>query len=135
MVGSHFYIGLSARTNLEGARQVIRFLQKYGLTASTVELKEVLHLKTGVAYLERNNLVAFGEFLSKPEFRKFNLLPIDPDERYAANCLWINDRVLIPAGYPKTRMTLEKAGYTTIQVDVSEFRKLDGGLSCLSLRF
>lgn len=135
MVGSHYYIGLSARTNLSGARQVIGFLKKYGLSGSTVELKEVLHLKTGVAYLENNNLVACGEFLNNPVFQQFNLIPIDPDESYAANCVWINNHVLIPAGYPKAIQTIEDTGYTTIQVDVSEFRKLDGGLSCLSLRF
>jgi dimethylargininase len=135
MVGSHYYIGLSARTNLAGARQVIGFLQKYGLSGSHVKLKKVLHLKTGVAYLEHNNLVACGEFLNNPVFQKFNLIPIDPDESYAANCVWINDRVMIPAGYPKARKAIEEAGYTTIQLQVSEFRKLDGGLSCLSLRF
>lgn len=135
MVGSHFYIGLSARTNRAGASQVIGFLQKYGLSGSTVELKEVLHLKTGVAYLERNNLAACGEFLDNPVFQPFNRIPIDPDESYAANCVWINNRVLIPAGYPKARQAIEDTGYETIEVDVSEFRKLDGGLSCLSLRF
>ena len=56
-------------------------------------------------------------------------------ESYAANSLWINGRVLVPAGFPLTRAAIEKAGYETVPVDVSEFRKLDGGLSCLSLRF
>jgi len=71
----------------------------------------------------------------KEEFKKFNILEIDEDESYAANCVWVNDRVLIPKGYPKTRITIEKAGYSVKEVDVSEFRKLDGGLRCLSLRF
>ncbi|RKY60220.1 MAG: N(G),N(G)-dimethylarginine dimethylaminohydrolase, partial [Candidatus Neomarinimicrobiota bacterium] len=53
----------------------------------------------------------------------------------AANCVWINDKVLIPKGYPITRQKITDAGYPVIEVDVSEFRKLDGGLSCLSLRF
>jgi len=47
----------------------------------------------------------------------------------------VNDRVLIPKGYPKARETIENAGYAIKEIDVSEFRKLDGGLSCLSLRF
>ncbi len=135
MVGSHFYIGLSERTNLEGARQTIEILAKYGMSASLIELKEVLHLKTGLAYLENNNLIACGEFLTKKEFQSFNLLTIDEGERYAANCVWINGKVLIPAGYPRAKETIEKAGYSTKVVDVSEFQKLDGGLSCLSLRF
>jgi dimethylargininase len=135
MVGSHFYIGLSARTNAEGAQQMIAFLEKYGLRGSVVELEHVLHLKTGVAYLEHNNLLACGEFLTKPEFQEFNILEIDASESYAANCIWVNDTVLIPTGYPKARHTIQSAGYNILEVDVSEFRKLDGGLSCLSLRF
>jgi len=135
MVGSHFYIGLSERTNLNGANQVIRILNKYGMTGSIIELKKVLHLKTGLAYLENNNLVVCGEFLSNPEFKKFNIIEIPEEESYAANCIWINDRVLIPKGYPTTRQKIRDAGYSIVEVDVSEFRKLEGGLSCLSLRF
>ena len=135
MVGSHFYIGLSARTNQAGAEQMIGVLQKYGLSGSVVTLEEVLHLKTGVAYLEKNNLLACGEFLTKPEFQQFNLLEIDPSESYAANCIWVNGTVIMPKGYPNAHKTITEAGYPIIEVDVSEFRKLDGGLSCLSLRF
>jgi len=135
MVGSHFYIGLSERTNENGARQVIEYLEKYGLSGSVIKLAELLHLKTGVAYLERNNLVACGEFITHEAFQKFNILEIAEDESYAANCIWVNDRVLIPAGCPKARETIQSAGYLVQEVDVSEFQKLDGGLSCLSLRF
>jgi len=135
MVGKHFYIGLSERTNVHGTKQVIAFLEKYGLSGSVVKLEKVLHLKTGVAYLEGNNLVACGEFLTKEEFQKFNILEITEDESYAANCIWVNGTVLIPKGYQKARLTIESAGYQVKEVDVSEFRKLDGGLSCLSLRF
>ncbi|MFC1593356.1 dimethylarginine dimethylaminohydrolase family protein [Candidatus Neomarinimicrobiota bacterium] len=135
MVGSHYYIGLSTRTNSEGANQVIKILEKSGLTGSTVPLSDMIHLKSGVAYLENNNLVVTGEFINKPEFKKFNLIKIDDDESYAANCVWINDYVLVAKGYPKTKKLIEQAGYKTVELDMSEFRKLDGGLSCLSLRF
>lgn len=134
MVGTHFYIGLSERTNAAGAQQVIKFLGKYGMTGSVVRVESVLHLKTGVSYLEHNNLIANSEFLSKKEFKDFNILKIADDESYAANCIWVNDRVLIPEGFPKARKTIEDAGYKVIEIDVSEFRKIDGGLSCLSLR-
>ena len=135
MVGTHFYIGLSERTNLEGAQQIIKFLEQYDLSGSVIKLEKVLHLKTGVAYLEHNNLLACGEFFTHEEFQKFNILEITEDESYAANCIWVNDRVLIPKGFTKARRTIEKSGYLTVEVDVSEFQKLDGGLSCLSLRF
>ncbi len=135
MVGSHFYIGLSERTNEKGAQQVIEILAKYAMSGTMVKLDKVLHLKTGVAYLEQNNLVACGEFLSKEEFQKFNILEIEEEESYAANCVWVNGNVLIAKGYPKASATIENAGYAIKEVEVSEFRKLDGGLSCLSLRF
>ena len=135
MVGDHFYIGLSERTNQSGAKQVIAYLEKYGMSGSVVKLEKVLHLKTGLAYLENNNLVACGEFLTNSAFQKFKILEISQNESYAANCIWVNGTVIIPAGYPKARAIIEGAGYTTREVDVSEFRKLDGGLSCLSLRF
>ena len=135
MVGDHFYIGLSERTNVAGAEQLIAILEKYEMHASIVALSEVLHLKTGLGYLEDNKLLACGEFLLKPEFQQFNLLQVDPDESYAANSVWINGTILVPLGFPKTKAAIAAAGYKIREVDVSEFQKLDGGLSCLSLRF
>jgi len=135
MVGKHFYIGLSERTSQAGAEQMISILQQYGMTGSVIKLSEVLHLKTGLGYLENNNLLACGEFLTKQEFQRYNLLEVTADEAYAANSVWINDTVLVPHGFPKTRKLIESAGYQVRIVDVSEFQKLDGGLSCLSLRF
>jgi len=135
MVGDHYYIGLSERTNTEGAIQMKEILNKYNFGTTTIKLKEVLHLKTGVAYLEHNNLVATGEFISAPSLKKFNILKVEEQEAYAANCIWINDHVIIPYDYPHAKNIIENEGYKIIEVDVSEFRKLDGGLSCLSLRF
>lgn len=135
MVGDHFYIGLSKRTNEDGAAQMITLLNKHGYSGSVILLKEMLHLKTGVAYLENNNLLAYGEFLDEEELNNFNIIEIDKDESYAANCIWVNNKVIVPKGFPKTRNKIVNAGYSIIEVDVSEFRKLDGGLSCLSLRF
>lgn len=135
MVGSHYYIGLSDRTNPEGARQMIEILEKNSLSGSSIELKDMLHLKTGVAYLENNNLLACGEMLTKSDFQQFNIIPIAPDESYAANSIWVNGTVIMPRGYSKARKSIQEAGYQTREVDVSEFQKLDGGVSCLSLRF
>ncbi|MCK4801973.1 MAG: hypothetical protein KAS84_08270 [Anaerolineales bacterium] len=134
-VGSQYFIGLSNRTNPEGAQQIITILEKYGLSGSVVQLEEVLHLKTGISYLERNTMVAAGEFLSKAEFKKYQILEITAREKYAANSLWVNGTVLVPQGFPQTQEAIEYMGYRTKAVDVSEFRKMDGGLSCLSLRF
>jgi dimethylargininase len=135
MVGSHYYIGLSQRTNIEGARQLTVILNDYAMTGSTITLEKVLHLKTGVAYLENNYLAATGEFLEHVDFQQYTILEIKHSESYAANCVWINDHVLVPAGHPDALETIQTTGYHVIEVNVSEFQKVDGGLSCLSLRF
>ena len=135
MAGNHFFIGISGRTNSDGADQLIKILNKYELTGSKVPLKKMLHLKSGVSYLENNNLLVCGEFNENKIFESFNRIKVDDDESYAANSLWINERVLVPEGFPRTKEKIEKAGYETITLNVSEFRKVDGGLSCLSLRF
>lgn len=135
MVGDHFYVGRSARTNEEGIRQFAEILEGWGLECSEVKLEKVLHLKTGVNYIENNNLLVSGEFITKPEFASFNKIIIPEDEAYAANCIWVNDTVIVPEGYEKVKKAIEDAGYKTLTVDTSEYRKIDGGLSCLSLRF
>jgi dimethylargininase len=133
--GTHYYIGISSRTNECGAKQVINILNKYGMDGSTIQFEKALHLKTGLAYLEKNNLLVSGEFLTKSEFEPFNKIEIPENESYAANCIWVNNTVIIPAGYPNTKQKILDAGYSIKETDVSEFQKIDGGLSCLSLRF
>ena len=76
-----------------------------------------------------------GEFVDKPVFDGFSKIEIPAEEAYAANSLWVNGTVIVPSGYPTVLARIQQAGYPTIEVDTSEFRKIDGGLSCLSLRF
>lgn len=135
MVGGHFYIGLSARTNHQGATQMINLLSKQGLSGSMVTMSELLHLKTGLSYLENNNLLTFGEMHCHPDFSDYNRIEISAEESYAANSVWINGTVLVPKGFPQALSAIKTLGYTTREVAMSEFQKLDGGLSCLSLRF
>ena len=135
MVGNHYYIGLSNRTNLEGAKQIIEILNKYGMSGSTISLNKMLHLKTGLSFLENNNLIVCGEFINDSRFDQYNSIEIPESESYAANCIWVNEFVIIPLGYPITKEKIRNAGYTVLETDVSEFKKLDGGLSCLSLRY
>jgi dimethylargininase len=134
----HFFIGLSARTNAEGARQLSAILDAHGYSSSTVDIRgqsRLLHLKSGIAYLGNKRLVIDPELSALPAFPSYELIEAPSAEIYAANCIHINDRVLIPAGYPKIAKILESLGYTPLILEVSEFRKMDGGLSCLSLRF
>lgn len=135
MVGDHFYVGRSARTNEEGIRQFIEILEDWGLEGSEVTLEEVLHLKTGVNYIEDGNMLVSGEFINKPEFDQYNKVIVPEEEAYGANCIWVNGTVIVAEGYPSVLKAVQDLGYPTLVVDTSEYRKVDGGLSCLSLRF
>jgi dimethylargininase len=134
----HFFIGISERTNDAGARQLAAWLASYDFTSSFVDIrgmKGILHLKSGLAYLGDNGIVVIDALADHDEFRNFNLLRVDGGEEYAANCVRVNDYVLVAAGYPRFEGTLRGLGYQTIALEMSEFQKMDGGLSCLSLRF
>lgn len=134
----HVLIGISERTNAEGARQLAAFLAEEGYTSATVNIRGVrgiLHLKSGLSYLGDNRLVVIDDLSSHPELQRFEQVRPVPAENYAANCLRINDHVFLASGYPWLRDTLQGLGYAVIELDMSEYRKMDGGLSCLSLRF
>lgn len=134
-VENHFYIGLSARTNPQGAEQMIQAVTQYGYTASTVSLHEFLHLKTGVSYLGEGYALVSGELVGHPDLSQLKQIIVPAQEMYAANCIVINGTVLMPQGYPQTLKEISSRGVPVIELDVSEFKKIDGGLSCLSLRF
>jgi len=135
MVGSTYYVGISQRTNPQGADRLIAILNKYNYKGVKVSLAAMLHLKTGLSYLENNNLLISGEFVDNHLFNSFNKIVVEEEEAYAANAIWVNGKVLIPAGFPITKNKIESLGYPTIPVEMSEFQKIDGGLSCLSLRY
>ena len=134
-VGKHVYVGLSRRTNRQGIGQFREMLAPYGYAVSGVPLRRMLHLKTGAACVGERMLVLTGELAAQPLFQEYDIIVLGREEGYAANCLRINDRLILPAGYPSARQKLAALGVDIIPVDTSEFRKLDGGLSCLSLRF
>ncbi len=114
------------------------WLTKFGYTSSTVDIRQtpnILHLKSGISYIGDNRLVVIESLLRQPAFIDFEIIPVMPGEEYAANCIRVNDSILIPAGFPKIERTLRNYGYGLFVLEMSEFQKMDGGLSCLSLRF
>lgn len=131
----HFYIGVSNRTNEEGARQLKEIVESEGYKGTIVPLEKFFHLKTGVTYLGDNRVVVAGEFIDHPLFEAYEKIIVSDEEEYAANCIRVNDYVIIPKGYPETKKKISDAGYKTIELETSELKKHDGGLSCLSLRF
>jgi dimethylargininase len=133
-VGDHFYIGLTRRTNREGAEQLSALLHRYDFGASLVDVRRFLHLKTGVAYLGGNDLVVAGELVENHGFEGFDKIVVAPGEGYCANCIRLDEHVLIAGGFEETKKKIAGRGYEIIELEMSEFRKVDGGLSCLSLR-
>jgi dimethylargininase len=132
-VENHFYIGITKRTNVEGAKQLESILSKYGYTVSQVPVENILHLKTGIAYLGNGNFIGIKPLadIIKPS----SIIILNPEEAYSANCLRANGKLLIPKGFPKAKQRIVELGYDLIEVEMSEFRKMDGGLTCLSLLF
>jgi len=94
------------------------------MTGSVVPLHEVLHLKTGINYLENNTMLVAGEFadaVKNPNFQKYTLLEVSEDESYAVNSVWINGTILTPKGFPKVKELLVNAGFKIRDIDVSEY--------------
>jgi dimethylargininase len=132
----HFFIGISRRTNEHGAKQLARILDSFGYTSSLIDIRRlsnILHLKSGLAYLPGKRLVIIDALRELKEFSGYNLIRLNSTEEYAANCLSLNGKILIASGFPALQHEL--AGDSIISLDMSEFQKMDGGLSCLSLRF
>jgi dimethylargininase len=134
----HFFIGLSQRTNEEGARQFAGHLAGAGYTSSVIDIRgmaSILHLKSGISYIGGNTLVAIEAMAGHEQFREYDTIRVSLKESYAANCVRVNARVLVAAGYPHLRAELGRRGLRPLVLEMSEFQKMDGGLSCLSLRF
>ena len=135
MTGRHCYVGLSARTNEAGARQLAACFRRVGIETSPVQVPSGLHLKSGVNYVGNGRVLMTREFAAEPAFAGFERLVLETEENYAANTLWINGTLLVPTGYPRVTARLEGLGYPVVTLDMSEAARMDGGLSCLSLRF
>ncbi len=136
--GGHFFIGISERTNEAGARQLAERLAQFEYTSTFVDMrseKQILHLKSGLSFLGGKRLVVIEALADRAEFQGYEVIRVPAGDEYAANCVLINDRVLVATGYPEFAVKLEELAYQTIALEMSEFRKMDGGLSCLSLRF
>ena len=137
-VDNHFLIGISDRTNEEGAHQLSKYLQAAGFGSSHIDIRGInglLHLKSGVSYLGEKRVLVTDALAGEKQLDGFEIVNVSEGEEYAANCIRVNDYLLIAAGFPKLRNKLEALGHNIIELEMSEFQKMDGGLSCLSLRF
>ncbi len=135
IVGRQVFVGLSQRTNRAGAQQLDRILAQQGYTTTAVPVGPGLHLKSSVNLVGPNALLLTVDFAAKAAFSGYQHILVDDEEAYASNSLLVNGTLIVPAGFPRTRARLEALGQPIVELDVSEVQKMDGGLTCMSLRF
>ena len=136
--GDHFFIGLSERTNEEGSAQLVEWLARLGFGSSVIDIRELpglLHLKTGVSWLGERRMLATTEIAEHEALSEWEVVRVPEGEEYAANCIAVNGTLLVAGGFPETRVLLGGLGFEIVPLDMSEYRKMDGGLSCLSIRW
>ena len=132
-IGDKVFVGISARTNLQAIRQLRKIVENSNLKIVPVKVHNVLHLKSVCTYLGNNYVI-----LSKGHFdinilRDYNIIMVPKGEEYAADCLAINGTVIIAKDHPKTKKLVEKEGFFIKELEISEFRKGEGALTCLSI--
>jgi dimethylargininase len=132
-VGGRIYVGQSARTNEAGIEQLAAIAGLLGIETIPVAVQGALHLKTVVTALDHETLIAAPGHFALDDFRGLRVLWVEGESE--VNVLTLPDgRILIPASKHALQAAVAAAGYTVVTVDVSEFEKADGGLTCLSLR-
>lgn len=134
-VGRTLYVGLSPRTNAEGAEALRRFAAPHGYEVVTVELRGCLHLKTGCSALDDATVLVNPEWVDPRAFEGHEVVNVDPTEPWAANVVRVGDSVCVSAAFPHTAALLSTRGYDVHAVEVSEFAKAEGGMTCMGLLF
>lgn len=135
-IGTILYVGLSSRTDAAGSDALEEFAVSRGHRVVRVELAKCLHLKTAVTFA---GTVGAGNptLLVNPDWVEpalfANVDPLLVDEQGAANCLRVGERLILPAGNPRTAQRLRKRGFDVAEIDVSELQKAEAGVTCMSL--
>jgi dimethylargininase len=143
-IENHFYIGRSSRTNSAGASQLAHLLSTMGFTSSEVSVGDILHLKTGASYIGNETLICVEQF--KSHFKNYTTITVEADEDYFANTVSVNDTLIVPGGFPNSlkkvqqhvdshflKQKVQPKEIKIVELNMSEFQKMDGGLTCLSL--
>lgn len=133
VIGRRIYVGVYNRTNAEGLMRVREVFEPMGYTVVPVPLRSGLHLKSACSYADNGKILLAENTIPRDVFRDVEILTVPSEEAYAANCVSLAPKVLISDGYPATRRMIEAAGFEVTALDVSEIRKADGALTCLSV--
>jgi dimethylargininase len=124
------FVGESSRTNSAGIKQLTSYLT--GVDVRPVKT-QLLHLLCGCSYLTNGEMIIAPELVDTRSFPGFRFISIPKEETYACDSLYLGERrVMIPSGFSTAATKLKQAGYKPIEVEMSEFYKGDGGVTCLS---
>jgi dimethylargininase len=134
-IGRIVFVGLSQRTNGEALSQLSELLTPYDYQVQPVEVRGCLHLKSACSYIGNDTILINRSLIDPEPFRGFELIDVPDDEPAAANALLVNNVVIIPSSFPKTRALLEQRGVEVRTIDLSELQKAEAGVTCTSLIF
>ncbi len=129
-------VGRSARTDAKGIAELTRLVARWGHVVREVQTPPgVLHFKTDCSLLDADTILSTPRLAASGCFANYRVIHTAEGEDACANAIRFNDIVLMPAGFPRTAERLRAHGYDVVEIGNSECAKLDGGMSCLSLRF
>jgi dimethylargininase len=134
-LGKKLYVGLSRRTNAEGIGALAALLKPYGYEVIPVRVNGCLHLKTACTALDEETLLLNRVYVAPETFKGYKLLFVPESEPLAANTLRLGETILLAAGFPATLELVARQQPLVETLDISEFQKMEAGLTCLSLLF
>jgi len=135
-IGKTIYLGLSTRTNAEGLTALQEIAIRLGFEVVKAELRDCLHLKTGATFAGHDRsgtpvLLYDEQSVDPAQFADIEGFRVE--ERPAANCVRAGNRLILPAGNPRTADKLRARGFAVVEVNVSELQKAEAGVTCMSL--
>jgi dimethylargininase len=134
-VGRTIFVGQSTRTNADGAAALAEATAPYGYSVIPVDVPGCLHFKTGCTALDDSTLLVNPGWVDVEPLRDFALVPVESSEPWAANVLRLDPHFIAPADCPRTAEMIAARGHNVRLVDISEFAKIEAGLTCMSLVF
>jgi dimethylargininase len=135
VAGKRILVGLSSRTDKAGVQAMRDLAGAFGYKVDAVRVTGCLHLKSACTVLPDGRLLVNSGWLEPSDLSGFSLVPVDTEEEFAGDVACVMDTVVASAAFPRTNSRLQELGFSVRQVDLSEFAKAEGGVTCLSLIF
>jgi dimethylargininase len=133
VIGSTIYVGESTRSNADGIRQLADLASPYGYAVRPVKVSACLHLKSAVTRVAEDAILLNPAWVDGSSFEGMHKIEVHPGEPFAANALWIGERVIYTTTCDKTRRRLEEHGINVHSVETGELQKAEGGVTCCSI--